>query len=312
MNKMRFPRPLKKGGCIGLICPSSPVQPERMERCVECLERLGYRVKAGKSCFMTWRGYLAGPDEVRAGDINAMFANLEVDAIFCVRGGNGACRIMGMLDYDMIRRNPKLFVGYSDITGLLMAFNRLCGFVTCHGPMVSSNMVDDYDDYTRESFEGLLAMDETWEFRNPPETPSYPLVPGIARGELMGGNLSVLSDLLGTLYIPDFRGKILFLEDINERVANVDRMLWQLRHLGVFEQIAGLVFGDFTNAENNYDASYDIGSYFRDEFCRMKIPVLYGLRAGHCFPTGSLPMGAECELDAGRGTLRFFCAVNFY
>ncbi len=312
---MRFPRPLRQGGCVGLICPSSPVQPERMDRCVKFLCRLGYRVKEGKSCRMAWRGYLAGPDEVRAEDINRMFADPEVDAVFCVRGGNGTCRIMTLLDYEMIRRNPKIFVGYSDVTNLLLAFNRLCGFVTYHGPMVSSNMADHYDEYTRLSFEGLLAMKNEWEFRNPPGMPPVVLTAGAARGQLTGGNLSLVSDMLGTFYMPDFRGKILFLEDIGERVANVDRMLWQLRHLGVFEQIAGLVFGDFADSVNNYDESFGINSYLRDEFCRMNIPVLCGLKAGHCFPTGSLAMGAECELDADRGTLRFFreqekdCAV---
>lgn len=303
---MRFPEKLRKGDCVGILCPSSPVKAERMDRCIESLKELGYRVKVGKSCYESYHGYLAGTDEVRAADINEMFANPEVRGIICARGGNGSGRLMHLLDYENIKRNPKVFVGYSDITNLLMAFNKLCGFVTYHGPMVSSNMVSDYDAYTKESFESLLAMEEIWEFRNPENAPMKPLVQGRARGILMGGNLSLISDMLGTFYIPDFDGKLLFLEDIHERVANVDRMIGQLRHLGVFERIAGLILGDFSESENSYDPSYDMDAYIRDEFGGEKFPVLYGLRAGHCHPTGSLPMGAVCELDTVTNRICFF------
>lgn len=294
---MRFPEKLKKSDCVGILCPSSPVKADRMDRCIEKLKELGWRVKVGKSCYESYHGYLAGTDEVRAADINAMFADPEVKGILCARGGNGSGRIMRLLDYEMIRRHPKVFVGYSDITNLLMAFNKLCGFVTYHGPMVSSNMVSDYDIETQESFESLLAMEDIWELRNPGKEPMRSLVPGRARGVLMGGNLSLISDMLGTFYIPEFDGKILFLEDIHEHVANVDRMIGQLGHLGVFERIAGLILGDFSESGNSYDPSYDINAYIRDEFSRKKFPVMYGVKAGHCYPTASLPMGAVCELD---------------
>ena len=129
---------------------------------------MGYRVKEGASCRKTYRGYLAGTDRERAKDINDMFADKDVKAIFCLRGGNGSVRIMNLLDYKMIRQNPKIFVGYSDITNLLMAFNTLCGFVTYHGPMVYSNMLKHYDDYTKASFEAVLNMEEQYTFQNPP------------------------------------------------------------------------------------------------------------------------------------------------
>lgn len=302
---MIYPNKLRKGDLIGLISPSSPVKPERIDECAAVLTAMGYRVKEGKGCRLRHHGYLAGPDEVRAADINEMFADPEVKGIFCVRGGNGSGRLMRMLDYDMIRENPKLFVGYSDVTNLLMAFYRLCGFVTLHGPMVSSNMIEHYDEYTRQSFEALLEMEEEYSFQNAPGTSIRTVVPGIAKGRLIGGNLSLISDMLGCFYAPDFSGNILFLEDVHESVANVDRMIGQLEHLGILNQISGLMLGDFSDCENSYDSAYDINTYIREELKDRSIPIVYGLTVGHCYPTGSLPMGAFCILDATQGKVHF-------
>ncbi len=295
---MIYPNQLKKGDTIGIIAPSSPVAPDRVDKCIELLESMGYRVKTGKGCKMEYHGYLAGIDEVRAEDINQMFADQTVKGIFCLRGGNGSGRLMRLLDYNLIRQNPKVFVGYSDITNLHMAFNRLCGFVTYHGPMVSSNMLEHYDDYTRCSFEAVLNMEKYLEFTNPCDENIECLIPGCAQGKLIGGNLSLLINMLGTFYAPVMQGAILFIEDIHENIANIDRMVGQLRLLGVFDQIAGLILGDFSECNNDGDPSFLIDEYIRDEFKDLKIPVLYKVKVGHCYPTGSFPMGAHCILNA--------------
>lgn len=303
---MIFPTKLKAGDTIGLVAPSSPVPSERIDRCVSLLQDMGYRVKEGSNCRKVYHGYLAGTDAERARDINDMFADEEVKAIFCLRGGNGSVRIMDLLDYDMIKQNPKIFVGYSDITNLLMAFNTLCGFVTYHGPMVSSNMLDNYDSYTKESFEAVLNMKDQYTFRNPEDREMQVLVPGCAKGQLIGGNLSLLINMLGTYWAPDYHNKILFIEDIYESVPNVDRMICQMKALGIFDRIAGLLIGDFSDCENEYDSHFLINEYIRDQFADLKVPVMYNVGVGHCYPTGSLIMGCECEMNTDKKEITLF------
>lgn len=294
---MNFPSKLEPGDMIGLVAPSSPVPSEKIDECILLLQNMGYRVKEGASCRKTYRGYLAGTDRERAKDINDMFADKDVKAIFCLRGGNGSVRIMNLLDYKMIRQNPKIFVGYSDITNLLMAFNTLCGFVTYHGPMVYSNMLKHYDDYTKASFEAVLNMEEQYTFQNPPGKEIKVLVPGKACGQLTGGNLSLLINMLGTYWAPDFQDKILFIEDIYENIPNIDRMICQMEALGIFDQIAGVLIGDFSECENEYDPKYLINEYIQEQFAGLKVPVMYNIGVGHCYPTGSLIMGCDCQID---------------
>lgn len=302
---MIFPEKLKQGDMIGLVAPSSPVPPEKIDACVALLQDMGYRVKEGAACRKTYHGYLAGTDRERAEDINSMFADKDVKAIFCLRGGNGSVRIMDLLDYEMIRQNPKIFVGYSDITNLLMAFNTRCGFVTYHGPMVYSNMLEQYDSYTKESFESALNMEERYLFRNPPEREIQVLVEGKAEGQLVGGNLSLLINMLGTGWAPDYEGKILFIEDIYESVYNIDRMVWQMKTLGIFDRIAGLILGDFNECENSYDPGFLINEYIRDQFADLKVPVMYNIGSGHCAPMGTLIMGCNCRMDTDKKQIEF-------
>lgn len=307
---MKFPAKLNLGDTIGLVAPSSPVSSDRIDQCVFLLQNMGYKIKEGANCRKAYHGYLAGTDAERAQDINDMFADDTVKAIFCLRGGNGSGRIMNLLDYDMIRRNPKIFVGYSDITNLLMAFNTRCGFVTYHGPMVSSNMLNNYDLYTKECFEAVLNMEEQYTFHNPDEREIKVLVPGKAKGQLIGGNLSLLINMLGTYWAPNYRGKILFIEDIYESVPNVDRMICQMKALGIFDQIAGLIIGDFSDCKNEYDESFLINEYIQDQFADLKVPVMYNIGVGHCYPTGSLIMGCECEIDTAEREIKLLGACE--
>jgi len=303
---MIFPPKLKPGDTIGLVAPASPVPSDEIDKCVLLLQNMGYRVKEGANCRKVYHGYLAGTDKERARDINDMFADQEVKAVFCLRGGNGSVRIMDMLDYQMIKKNPKIFVGYSDITNLLLAFNKLCGFVTYHGPMVYSNMLEHYDPYTKACFEAVLNMEEAYTFQNPEGRNIRTLVPGTARGQLTGGNLSLLINMLGTGWVPDFQNKILFIEDIYENIPNIDRMICQMKCLGIFDQIAGLIIGDFSECENEYDSGFLMDEYINSQFADMKVPVIYNVGVGHCYPTGSLIMGCDCQLDADHGEIKLF------
>ncbi|MBO5199015.1 MAG: LD-carboxypeptidase [Lachnospiraceae bacterium] len=300
-----FPDKLCPGDTIGLIAPSSPVAPERVDRCIALLESMGYRVKAGEGLKQNLHEYLAGPDEVRAADVNRMFADPQVKAIFCIRGGYGSGRLMDKLNYDVIRRNPKIFVGYSDITNLSMAFYSLCGLVTYHGPMVSSNMLEHYDAYTRECFEGVLNMDEEYEYHNYDDAALVTLTGGKASGELIGGNLALLVNLLGTFYAPDVAGKILFIEDIGESLPRANRMFDQLFYTGIMDKVAGVLIGDFSDWSYAGEKEYTMMDLIRERFTNCGVPVIAGLSCGHCYPTGTLPMGAYCEMDADRKRIRF-------
>lgn len=300
-----FPETIRQGDTVALIAPSSPVAPERADACIALLQDMGYKVKAGAGLKLSLHGYLAGPDEVRAADINRMFADPQVRAIFCIRGGYGSGRLMKSIDYEVIRRNPKLFVGYSDITNLLTAFYTLCDLVTFHGPMVSSNMLEHYDPYTKRSFEDLIAMKETYEYHNADDSTLETICGGRAEGTLIGGNLALLINLLGTFYAPDFRGKILFIEDVGETVPKANRMVDQLFYTGIMDQVAGVLIGDFSDWEYPGAKEYSMADLMRERFAGCKVPVLAGLSCGHCYPTGTLPIGARLFLDADRKILRF-------
>lgn len=301
-----FPNPLKKGDTIGLVCPSSPTTKEKVAKSVEFMRSLGFNVKLGKSCLCELHGYLAGDACIRADDINRMFADDTVKGIFCVRGGYGSSQLMTLLDYEMIRRHPKIFVGYSDVTNLLLAFFQLCGLVTFHGPMVASNFLEHFDSYTEESLWRTLNMGESLTFYNPPGRELTSVKEGCAEGLLVGGNLSLVTSMIGTFYSPDFRGKILFLEEIGETVPKIHRMLDQLRLTGIIGQIRGVLLGDFTDCTNPYDSEYGVNELFNDFFCPFKKPVISNIACGHSFPTATLPIGTFCTMDADIKKICFY------
>lgn len=301
-----FPDQLKKGDTIGLVCPSSPTTKEKVVKSVEFMQDLGFDVKLGRSCWCELHGYLAGDACQRAEDINQMFADDTVKAIFCIRGGYGSSQIMNLLNYAMIRKHPKIFVGYSDITNLLSAFFQLCGFVTFHGPMVASNFLQHFDPYTEESLWRTLFMGESLTFLNPKGRELTTVKEGCAEGLLVGGNLSLITSQIGTFYAPDFRGKILFLEDVGETVPRIGRMLDQLWLTGIIGQIRGILLGDFTDCTNPYDSEYGVNELFKDFFCQFKKPVLSNLACGHSFPTATLPIGTFCTMDTIQKQICFY------
>lgn len=257
-------------------------------------------------------GYLAGTDEQRAGDINAMFADPEVKALFAVRGGWGCARLLPLLDWDTIRSNPKLLIGYSDVTALHLAFAAKAGFATIHAP----NAANSWLEISWESFWRLAFAAEAPEFVPPsPEetdllTPDRWRVatirPGIARGRLLGGNLSVMSALVGTPWLPDFDGAILFLEDVGEAEYRIDRMLSQLDLAGILGKIAGVVFGQCTRCTAGVEGytGFTIPQLLEHYLAPLGVPAFGGANIGHVANQLSLPYGADVEIDAGSGTIR--------
>lgn len=301
MTSSTKPRALKKGDLIGLIAPSGSVREgAQVDRAVAALKGLGFAVKEGASCRASY-GYLAGNDAGRAADVNAFFADPAICGIVCMKGGYGTPRILDLLDYATIARNPKVFVGYSDITGIHLALNRLSRLVTFHGPMGISDVLLEGEAYSTGSWLSAITSTSALGRLAAPEGAEGPrvLVPGRARGELIGGNLSLVAALMGTPYGLDARGKILFFEDIDERPYRVDRMLTQLRLAGTFEDCAGVVLGDWKSCDpEEGKPSLSLEEVFRDVIAPAGKPLIMGLRAGHCSPTMSFPFGAEAFLDA--------------
>lgn len=303
MNQMRFrPQKLKQGDTVGIIAPSSPPDQKSLEKSLEFLRGLGLKWKFGDHVKDVY-GYLAGTDESRLDDIHKMFKDPEVKAIICAGGGFGSARYTDQLDFELIRQNPKIFWGFSDVTFLHTAIGLYSNLVTFHGPMLASCV-------GRESFHDLSAkmfnqLFEPKELRYEQSiTPLETIHDGVVTGEIVGGNLSLLAHSLGTPYEVNTKGKILFLEDIGEEPYRVDGLLNQLRLAGKLEDAAGIVIGDFADAEpQKRKISLTLTELFDHYTKNLKIPVVKGFNIGHCEPHFSIPLGVEATLDANELTL---------
>lgn len=300
---MIFPKTLKKGDTIGIIAPSSPYKPkskdclnEELDNVKSTIESFGYKVKMGKTCYLSYKGYLAGADEERVKDIELMFNDKEVDAILCLRGGYGTPRILDKINYDIIKNNPKIFIGYSDITSLHIAFNQHCNLVTYHGIMASTS--PDWDEFTYKSFMDMIEMEYNLVIENPENEELYTLVDGIAEGIIIGGNLSLITSTIGTKYEIDVKNKILFIEEIGETIYKLDRMLTQLELSGKLEDCSGIIFGDFEDCKKEREEDYDLYDLLLDKIKKYNKPCVYNLQSGHCTPMISIPLGINCKLDA--------------
>lgn len=299
---MKRPKPLKEGDKVALIAPCGPVRQERIEPAVLAMESLGLDVVLGESCTCS-RGFLAGKsDKARADEVNRMFEDKCIKGIFAMRGGYGAGRILDMLDYDMIKANPKVFEGYSDITALHIAFNQKCHFVTFHGPMASTEFYKGIDDYTLDYFKkNIFSKEPLGVIKNPECEEIKTLVKGNAKGILTGGNLSLLVSSLGTKYEIDTKGKILFIEEVGEEPYRIDRMLLQLKQSGKFKDAAGIVLGQWTRCEaDEPEKSLTLEEVFNDIIVCEKKPVIYNVACGHSTPTMTLPMGAMAKIEDGQ------------
>ncbi len=298
------PKKLEFGDTIGIVAPSSPCyDEEKIEVGKEKLEGMGFRVKLGKSCFSRY-GYLSGRDELRAEDINDMFLDNEVDGIICLRGGYGSPRILDKIDFQNIQNNPKVFVGYSDITAIHIAINQFSNVTTFHGPMII-DMDGEFNVLSKISLlNNTTKIFNTYRVLNPKGEEITCINGGRAQGILVGGNLSLICATLGTPYEIDTRGKILFLEDIDEEPYKIDRMLTQLYLAGKLNEAAGIILGDWNNCvAEKPTKSLSLLEVFRDIITPIEKPTIYNLKAGHCNPMITLPMGINVLMDANKGEL---------
>ncbi|WPP48268.1 S66 peptidase family protein [Catalinimonas niigatensis] len=311
-----IPRRLQPGDTIGLLTPATYLTEEQLRKAILSLEKLGFKVRYSPNMLVR-KGYLGGTDEQRAEDINQMFADEEIDGIMCGRGGYGSGRILPYLDYNLIRSNPKPFIGFSDITALLYAFYGQAGLVCYHGPMGTS----DYNEVTTNYFKKVLmepanqlvydnqgvkaSLDIDTEegelevqIAAPPQIVT--ITPGQAEGELIGGNLSLISMLAGTQYDLDMRGKLVFIEEVGEAPYRVDRMLTQLLlDENKLPAVAGIVLGIFNDCEaEDEDRSLSLAQVLQDRLAGLGIPVIYGLSFGHIKQNMTLPFGINAQLDA--------------
>ena len=306
---MIIPKPLKKGDTIALLSASGPTPPERLQPAIEAIERLGFHVVVGETCSAR-HGNLAGSDELRAKELNEAFANPNIDGIFCIRGGYGATKILPKLDLDIIRQNPKVFAGYSDVTALHIVFNQQCGFVTYHTPMASTELYNlENDDYTWDYFTKSVTDTEwhNYELKNIDGEEIITVVAGEATGQLVGGNLTLVQVSLGTPYEIDCKDKILFLEDIDENTERIDRMLTHLLLSGKLHELKGIILGAWTNCgppnPEKPENALSLETIFNEILAPLQIPIVRNVSCGHILPTMSLPLGKMVKLDATNRTI---------
>lgn len=288
-------KPIHPGHTIGIVAPASPFDRKKFEYGIQLLKDRGYQVHVPDEVFHQ-AGFLAGTDDMRARQINQMFADPKIHAIWCARGGYGSLRILPLIDYSTICAHPKPFVGSSDITALLMALGERCGMPVFHGPMIIS--FADSDEETRHTAFDIFHEAGGWTVA----TESGKVIhPGRATGVVVGGNLTTLSHLIGTRFEPEFSGRLLFIEDIGEAPYRIDRMLTQMKLAGKFSGMNGLMLGNFSGCGDQEEISAIVENIFYDQ----EIPILAGLPAGHGPRSIMMPMGVEAALDTKTGRLTY-------
>ena len=311
MNKLLKPERLCFGDTIGIVAPASaPPDPKAIDRAAEALEKFGFRPKLAKNV-RARLGFLAGTDRERAADLMAMFAEKKVKAIICLRGGYGASRILERLDYDVIRRHPKILSGYSDITSLHFALAQKVNLISIHAPMLNGALADPkVPEFTKKSFfRTVMEARPSGSICDGYEGKTVSILRGgMAEGRLIGGNLSLICASLGTPFAPSFKGKILFFEDVSERPYRFDRLLTQLLNAGIFSQVAGVAVGvnhDCDEKKKNPAAEYEqsAADVIRERLSTLRVPVVTGLPFGHADLNATIPCGARVLLDGKKGDL---------
>jgi muramoyltetrapeptide carboxypeptidase len=288
MEVIRVPARLSPGDTIGIVAPAGPFDDETLVRGIRVLKDMGFEVVVPPGLLQA-SGYLAGPDSNRAEFVNQLFADRSIDAIMCARGGYGSLRILPLLDYETIANNPKVFIGFSDITALLTVILDRCGLVTFHGPVVTS--LADASAETGHCLFQAVSSDSQLNYTLPH---GKTVRSGSGAGVVCGGNLTTLCHLVGTPFAPDFKDKILFLEDRAEAPYRIDRMLAHMKLAGCFEGLVGIVLGSFEDC----GPLEDVIRIVADAFAGTPVPILAGLDAGHGKNNFTLPFGIPAMLDA--------------
>ena len=303
MNTIK-PKKLKSGDVIGIVSPaSSPANLDKIEQGVNYLEKLGYKVEIGENVGKE-HGYLAGSDAERLDDLHSMFRNKDVKAIFCVRGGYGSGRLLDNLNFSLIKKNPKILVGYSDITALQMAIFKKTGLISFAGPMLATDFSDNVNKYTEENFWKVISSSKIiGKLHNPRDEKFYTINLGRGEGIILGGNLAVFNSLLGTEFMPNLKNSILMLEDIGEEPYKIDRLLNQLKLAKVFDQINGVILGRFVDCyeKDKSKQTIKLNEVIEHYFSKLKIPVLYSFSHGHIEENLTIPFGIKCKLNTSRG-----------
>jgi muramoyltetrapeptide carboxypeptidase len=302
------PRALKPGETIGVVVPAGPVNRERIDRAIIRVQDRGFRVKTYGDIYRS-RGYLAGDDAMRAEEFMAAFADPETAAVWCARGGYGVMRMLHRIDFDVVRDNPKVFIGFSDITALHIPIQRRTGLITFHGPNLQDGFgkPDDMPTASQAALWRIVLADQqsttttrySYDLTAVDQLSFQTINGGMAEGELTGGNLAMLNSTMGTPDEVQTDGKILFVEDVSERLYRIDRYLTQLRLAGKFQSVAGILLGSFSYDEGDQeDKPGDIAAFLSEFFANIGVPVLAGFPAGHDRYNLTLPMGGRIKLDA--------------
>lgn len=302
------PNRLKSGDLIGIISPAStPNDHSLIEKGIKYIESFGFRTLPGKNLGKT-RGYLAGSDKERVDDIHQMFSNKKVKSIICLRGGYGAFRLLDKIDYQIIKKNPKIFVGFSEITALQMAFLQKANLITFAGPMVASNFASEISEFTEENFWfSVTSQNKSIEIN----FSKYQIISkqktGITSGRLIGGNLAVLTAMIGSRYLPSLKNNILFLEEISEPPYKIDRMLNQLRLSGIINEVNGIILGNFIDCEESdkKKKSLTLTEVLKDYFGELKVPVIHSFPHGHSKNIITFPIGIKINVNADKGINEF-------
>jgi muramoyltetrapeptide carboxypeptidase len=313
-NKEEYihPKALKRGDTVGIIAPGTAVtDPDQLSKAVEALTYFELNAKFGKNV-LKGEGYKTRTIDERLDDLHSMFKAKEIAGVFCLRGGYGSAQLLDRIDYDLIKNNPKVFIGYSDITAMHLAINKISKLITFHGPVLLSG----FSNYTADYFsKALFNTNPIGKIVNSDsksgirlEHPTRTIKPGKASGKLIGGNLSLICSLMGTPYEIDTSNKILFIEDVGEEPFRIDRMLTQLRLAGKLQSASGIIFGECSDCNSeglnpSHVWDYSLGEVLDNILGKLNIPVFYGLTFGHTSDQITLPVGVEAEIDADSGTL---------
>ncbi len=304
------PAALKSGDTVAISSPAGAIWDDKqIEIFSNILKGIGFKVVLGKTLYEKF-GYFAGTDEFRAKELNDFFADKTIKAIFCMKGGWGCARILDKINYEQIKNNPKILIGFSDITSLLIAITTKTGLVTFHGPVGNSG----WNDYTKHVFNEVCIKGSVYSYPENPITEDkiVTINKGTAKGQLIGGNLTVLSSIVGSSYLPNFKNKILFLEEAKEEPYSIDRMLTQLKLCGVLDDISGFVFGKCAKclAEEPLKA-FTFDEVIQQHIKPLGIPAFYGTMIGHIENKFTIPIGINATIHADIGSIKLLeTAVN--
>ncbi len=288
---------LKKGDKIGIIAPAGPIKEDELKEGIRILKDHGFQIELSRSLFKSSNlGYIAGSIKERVDDLHEMFERKDIKAILCARGGYGSMQLLEYIDYELIKKNPKMFIGYSDITALHLAFLKKIRFITFHGPMLK-DLVYLHHYYLKMFFFAIKGEMPD----NITEKRANTLIPGTTEGILIGGNLSIISHLIGTPYLPILDNMILFLEDINEPYYKIDRMLTHLKLSGIFKNVSGLILGLFKNCGKQDLIEQIITEILSD----LDFPILSNFSIGHSDKNLTIPLGIRVCLDAEKKSIEF-------